>query len=279
MSELITIAMPVYNCSNYLNNAIKSILAQTYSNWELLIVDDCSTDKTLEILLNFNDERIKLHRNTKNIGLAASLNLCISNSKGKYIARMDGDDIMLPNRLEIQYKYLEENQHLDAIGGLAYLVDSDNNFIGYKKRINTVNFKTLLLNQGIFIHPTVMAKKEWFIRHKYDPSIKRGQDLELWIRSYNTSNFSIVDEYLIFYREIGDEYKLKYYNVYVALKLILLKHKAKISYIVRFYLIARSYIKYILFDIFKSFGLIQGKQNLTDLERNNIQNILNKIIK
>lgn len=279
MKDLISIAMPVYNCSNYIQICIKSILLQTYTNWELLIVDDFSTDNTVELISSFNDERIKLYRNKENIGLAASLNLCIDKSNGEFIARMDGDDIMVLNRLEIQIDFLKNNPEIDVIGGLAYLVGSKNEILGYKKSINPDNFQTLLLSQGFFIHPTIMGKRSWFSKFKYNPSFKRGQDLELWIRSYNSSIFMNINKYLIFYREDINDYRIKYFNIYKFLKKIMLIHKKLIPIHLRFYIILSSYLKFQLFDILKNAGLIQKKQLLNDSEVKIIQLQLNKILK
>ena len=278
MKELISIVMPVYNCSDYIQDCIKSILLQSYTNWELIIVDDYSTDDTVESISNFSDGRIKLYKNNRNIGLAASLNYCIALATGELIARMDGDDIMTTNRLEVQYNYLANNSNVDVIGGLAYLIDEKNEILGFKKYLKPENFRQLLLFQGIFIHPTIMGKKIWFKKYMYDASIERAQDLELWIRSYDFSNFKNIDEYLIFYREVGHVYKEKYFKVYISLRAILKLHREKMSYFLRIFLILRSFQKYLFFDVLRFFGFIQKKQTLTITEQKQIQFELSKII-
>lgn len=271
--------MPVYNCSSHIQDCIKSILLQTYPNWELIIVDDGSTDNTIDLILKFSDKRIKLIKNQNNIGLAASLNKCIDIAAGEFIARMDGDDIMTINRLEIQFKFLTQNTDLDVIGGLAYLIDGNNEILGYKKCLNPKNYKELLIKQGFFIHPSIMGRKAWFHKFRYNPNFKRGEDLELWIRSYNSSNFANINHYMIFYREIGNDYKEKYFKVYLDLKSIIKIHKKHIPYYLRGFLKSRSLLKYLFFDFLKYFGLIQKKQRLPSSELKQIQNILNNILK
>ncbi len=270
--------MPVYNCSEYIQDCIKSILLQSYTNWELIIIDDCSTDNTVELISNFSDHRIKLHKNNRNIGLAASLNSCIALAEGEFIARMDGDDIMTIQRLEVQYNYLTNNSNVDVVGGLAYLIGRNNEILGFKKYLKPRNFRQLLLVQGVFIHPTIMGKKNWFQKHMYDPSINRAQDLELWIRSYDSSNFKNIDEYLIYYREVGNDYKEKYFKVYISLRTILKLHREKIPFFLRMFLIVRSFQKYLFFDILIFFGLLQKKQALTIAEQKQIKLELSKII-
>ena len=104
--------MSVYNGEDYLAQAIDSVLNQTFLNWELIIINDCSTDKTGEILNEYalRDERIKVHTNEVNLRLPSSLNKALTLAQGKYIARMDADDICLPNRLQEQYNFMEKNK-------------------------------------------------------------------------------------------------------------------------------------------------------------------------
>lgn len=108
---LVSIVMPSYNSEKYIKNSVESVLNQTYSNWELLIVDDCSIDKTVEIIKSFKDERIRLFQNPINSGAAISRNWALREAKGKWIAFLDSDDIWLPNKLEEQLKFMIENNY------------------------------------------------------------------------------------------------------------------------------------------------------------------------
>lgn len=109
MNELVSIIMPSYNTAEYIADSIRSILAQTYANWELIIVDDCSTDNTAEVVRSFDDPRIFFLKNEKNSGAAISRNYALREAKGKWIAFLDSDDIWVPERLEKQIRFMEEN--------------------------------------------------------------------------------------------------------------------------------------------------------------------------
>ncbi len=132
---LITVLMSVYNGEKYLKESIRSVLTQSYSDFEFIIVDDCSNDKTIEIIESFNDPRIKLLRNESNLGLSASLNRGIKSSSGKYIARHDDDDISQSNRLQNQLNLFKATNNIDAI------------FVDMPYLINLEKF--LILNQSI----------------------------------------------------------------------------------------------------------------------------------
>ena len=270
--------MPVYNCVDYIDDAITSIINQSYANWELIIIDDCSQDNTLGKIEKYKDSRIFVIKNEINKGLPACLNICINKSRGEYFARMDGDDIMVKDRLEKQIVFLSSNPNIDVIGSLAYLIDRNNKIKGFKKCIFPENLDEVIKFQGYFIHPTVMGKVEWFIQNMYDEKIKRCQDFELWLRTYNFSNFYVLRENLLFYREVQANYKQKYYQVYLNLKQILKKHRNLLS-IKQYYLsLMIAYLKYMLFDIFVFIGLLQPKQELGLNDIEEIQKQLNKVM-
>ena len=120
---MITVLMSVYNGEEYLRIAIDGILNQTYNDFEFIIINDGSTDQSRNIICSYTDKRIKLIDNDKNNGLIYSLNKGIENASGKYIARMDADDISLPTRLQKQFDYLESNKHFALVGSSAILID------------------------------------------------------------------------------------------------------------------------------------------------------------
>ena len=137
--ELISILMPTYNVEQYVEEAVRSVLYQTYTNFELIIVDDCSSDRTFEILtkLSEEDSRIKLYRNDENKKICRTLNRALSYAKGIYIGRMDGDDISTYNRLEILKDYLDNNVDIDLVGSNMITIDESGNQISQKKYIQT----------------------------------------------------------------------------------------------------------------------------------------------
>lgn len=135
MNPLVSVIMPAYNGEKYIGDAIESVLNQSYDNFELIIVEDKSTDNTLEVIQKYIDSRLFLYLNSQNRGIAYSTNLGIAKSKGKYIALLDDDDIALKRRLEWQVNFLEEHKDIDIVGGRSALIDSEGKFIRYDKEL------------------------------------------------------------------------------------------------------------------------------------------------
>lgn len=182
----ISVVMSVYNGEEYLDASVKSILSQTFSDFELIIIDDCSTDGSSEMLasLSESDPRIRLLRNESNLGLTKSLNAGIRSAKGEYVARMDADDICMPDRLELQLAFMSSDPSLDLIYADTLLIDKNANPICRSWRPNTVKKVLDCLEVHNFIpHPTVMFKKSTFDKvGGYDEQYLTGQDLNLWLR-------------------------------------------------------------------------------------------------
>ena len=177
-SPLISVLLSVYNDEKNIKKSIDSILLQSYKNIELLVMDDCSTDRTYEILNEINDRRIKIFRNKENQGLTKSLNTLIENSSGKILARQDSDDISLPSRLEVQYRNLLKYQ-LDACTTRAYVKNSKRSIPRYSHFL-PVSFVVRFKNP--FIHGTLMVKKEVLQDiGLYDENIKYAQDYKLFL--------------------------------------------------------------------------------------------------
>jgi glycosyltransferase involved in cell wall biosynthesis len=175
----ISVIMPVYNTEKYLNEAIDSILNQTFVNFEFIIIDDASTDNSLEIIKSYNDKRIIIIENEVNKGYVHGLNLGISMARGKYIARMDSDDISLPSRLSKQYEFLIINPGISLLG-------TNFEFINSTKTTNIacehdiIKSKMLLENQ--FAHPSVMLKLDFLKVNNlnYDEKMVPSEDYDLW---------------------------------------------------------------------------------------------------
>jgi glycosyltransferase involved in cell wall biosynthesis len=159
----ISVLTTVFNGGKYLAEAIESVLNQTWVNFEFIIIDDASTDNSVEIIKSYNDSRIRFFKNEKNIGQTASLNKGLKLAKSDYIARLDQDDVCLPVRLEEQYKYLENNQEVTIISSWEHTIDSS----GVRVR----SWESSLDNYGVFLgylllglcpvwHPSVMFRKK-----------------------------------------------------------------------------------------------------------------------
>lgn len=188
-NEKVSIIMGAYNSEKTIARSIESILSQTYQNWELIICDDASTDSTLEIALNYqkeNAERITVLKNESNLGLAATLNVCLKYCRGVYIARMDADDVSLPNRLEKQIAFMKNNSKYDLCGTWLQYIDEDSN-LGAVIKKNPHPDKYSLHRQIPFAHATILARKEAFDRlngYADLPRTVRCEDIDLWYRFY-----------------------------------------------------------------------------------------------
>lgn len=184
---LVSIIMGAYNEQKTIEYCIESILAQTYSNWEFIICDDCSTDETFSILKKYEekDARFKILHNEKNSRLAASLNHCLSVAKGKYVARMDADDVSLPERLAKQVEYLETHSNVDVVG-CARIIFDENGERGIRSG-KEVPAKEDLLTDSPFAHPTIMMKKSVYDAlggYTVSEQTMRAEDLDLWFRFF-----------------------------------------------------------------------------------------------
>jgi len=195
--------MSVYNGEKYLNQAIESILNQTFTDFEFIIIDDSSSDKTPEILQRYKDPRIIIVRNNTNLGLTKSLNIGLNLAKGEYIARMDADDISYPERLEKQVKFLEKNENIGVLGTSRELIDDANTTIGQVLSISDVNIIkwSSLFGFHEIAHPTAMIRKNLMDRVAgYNPKYSYAQDAELWSRLSEITTFSNLPDILLKYR-------------------------------------------------------------------------------
>ena len=188
----ISIIMSVYNGEKYLREAIESILNQTFADFEFIIVNDGSTDSSLEIIQSYHDDRIRVINNEINIGLTKSLNKAIGEARGEYIARQDADDISLPNRFEEQLKYFEQYPEVVLLGTSAYRVDEHEKVLA--KVILPEKPDKNSLKGSQFYHGSLMVKKEVFNKvGRYNELLRYCQDYELWLRiakSYEVRNLT-----------------------------------------------------------------------------------------
>ncbi|MBL4745966.1 MAG: glycosyltransferase family 2 protein [Flavobacteriaceae bacterium] len=258
---LISIGIPFYNAENFLDFAICSVLNQTYTNWELFLLDDGSTDNSLSVIKKYEkDSRISVLSDGENKGLPTRLNQLSNLSNGKYYARMDADDVMFPTRLEKQYFFLENNCEIDIVGTGAIVIDANNTITGLRNVLTgQVKIKSVyeVLKKGLFIHPSVMGKSSWFKKNPYDIKLKRAQDLDLWARSIEGSKFHVLNEPLLFYREdalvsLNKALKANLYTIKIATK-----HQGKLSKVQFFEIYFKSYSKSFIYLVCNVLGLMK----------------------
>jgi glycosyltransferase involved in cell wall biosynthesis len=181
--EMISVILPVFNGEKYIKEAIESILLQSFTNFELVIIDDGSTDKSLEIIKSFSDDRIKVLRNESNSGLIYSLNRGLSEAKGKYVARMDADDIACPERLRTQFEFMENNPDIGLCGTFVKRFGSILRRGLLKVPVENDEIKANSLFFCSFVHPTVMFRRELILKHglNYSEDFKGTEDYNLWV--------------------------------------------------------------------------------------------------
>ena len=193
--------MSIYNGERYLKESIESIINQTLKDFEFIIIDDGSTDKSNKIINSYNDSRIKLLENNKNIGLTKSLNKGLELCKGEFIARMDADDISLPIRLEKQVNYMEKNKNVDVCGSWSMTIGKRVGEIR-KYPSNHEEIRCQLLLNNIMCHSSVIIREKRISEGniRYNPSLLYAQDFDFFVRMINDYRFSNIPEVLIHYR-------------------------------------------------------------------------------
>lgn len=194
--------MPVFNCERTLASAIRSILAQTSGDWELLVIDDGSTDHTVAIACGFEDSRVRVVLDgNRNQRLSARLNQGVQLARGRYIARMDGDDLSFPERLERQAAFLDVHPNVDLVGCGMVIFKSTGELCGLQlARSSHQEIVGGVLRSCLLPHATWMGRAEWFRTHRYDTSMKRAEDRDLLLRTRESSCFAGMDDVLYGYR-------------------------------------------------------------------------------
>ena len=197
---LISVIMSVYNEEKYIKDAVESILNQTRSEFELIIIDDCSTDRTVEIIRTFGDDRIHLIQNESNQGLTKNLNYALSISRGQFIARMDGDDISMPDRFARQIDYLETHPELVLVSCQTMTFGEQN--LVQRRKEDASMLRCMMLIHPVLAHPGFMVRSWVFLRegYRYDESFRQAQDYDLVARITEKFQVGICPYILLKYR-------------------------------------------------------------------------------
>ncbi len=271
---LLTIGLPFYNNEDTLQQAITSVILQSYKNWELILINDGSFDASNDIAFEIakTDQRIKLIDDKKNKGLVFRLNQIIDLANGEYIARMDADDMMLPEKLNIQIHALIQNKKIDVIDTASYTINERDEPIGMRgtQVLNTQDKKGALKSVLLF-HPTVIGKTEWFRKNKYSEDFIRAEDYELWCRTFNDTVFFRIKTPLFLYREGNvnvKNYALSMKTVRKILRQYGPSVLSKHEYIKE---IIKTYLKSYLYRFFGVFNLQQYLSAKRNVKLNNYQ--------
>lgn len=211
----ITVLMSVFNGSDYLPVAVESILNQSFTDFEFLIIDDGSSEPVIDDILSYGDDRIRTIRQ-ENVGLTKSLNTGISLARGEYVARMDADDISLPDRLKNQFKVISRSKRLDLVGTFFEIIDEKGNLVQKKELIIDPVYRLWRLQfHNNYGHGSMMFRKFSIIKvGMYDSRLRFAQDFDLWSRISKKDNTHIIPEFLYRYRmnTKGEQASVKNYD-------------------------------------------------------------------
>ncbi|MBM9538196.1 glycosyltransferase family 2 protein [Desulfobulbus alkaliphilus] len=201
LAPLITVIMPVHNGAQYLEEAIDSVLAQSFTDFELLIINDHSTDESVDIISGYKDHRIRLINAPERLKLAGALNLGMREAQGEFLARMDADDISLPKRLQTQLQFLQNHAELGLCGTwISYFPEKYKKIEQYP--LSREEVYAFSLFHSPFAHPTVMMRRSWFTRYNlwYDVTYYPTEDFDLWSRALQHFPGANIPEVLLQYR-------------------------------------------------------------------------------
>jgi glycosyltransferase involved in cell wall biosynthesis len=202
LSTLVSIGIPFRDAQSSLGDAVRSVFAQTHQDWELLLIDDGSTDGSLELVRSIVDPRVRLRSDGTRRGLANRLNEIAHAARGTYLARMDADDLMHPERIQRELEFLEAHPQVDVVGTALISLGPNDEPVGSRAGSLPEPY-TLgsILSGAQLAHPTVMARTWWFRSHPYDVRYERAEDMRLWCETVTSSRFAVLSDALHFYRE------------------------------------------------------------------------------
>jgi len=198
----LSIVMPFYNTEKYIGDAMQSLLAQTYDNFELIMVDDASTDGSAEVVKSFNDGRIKLLKNEINRGIVFSRNQGMKAAVGRFIAPFDSDDLARTDKFEKQIRFLKSNPDFGMVGSWARLIDEDGNLLEktWKLTQSPARIPAFLLFKNLFVQSAVVMKREAVPEKFYEDGFDLVEDYKMWIDISRTKKTCNYPDYLMFYR-------------------------------------------------------------------------------
>ena len=207
----VSICVPFYNCERFLPDMIRSVFAQTYQDWELILVDDGSTDASLRIARSVEDSRVRVISDGANKGASFRRNQAVSEARFDLIAIMDADDMMAPERLETQ-SALFDDPHVQLVASATCTVDDENNVrtIRNDRGSHDVSPRGILRYKYRLLHPTLCGRRQWFVENQYNPDYFNAEDTELFLRSSLRGTLAdemvrIINTPLLFYREDGTQ--------------------------------------------------------------------------
>ena len=283
----VTLGIPFYNAATTLLDAIRSAFAQTFQDWELILVDDGSRDGSLKIARSIDDPRVRVFSDGMNRGLPARLNEITELARGEYVARMDADDLMHPERLARQVVFLDEHPEVDVVCTSYYSINMKNRPTGQcNAEAAEISARRLRVGKGV-LHPSVLARRSWFRENPYHPTdYLRAEDIELWCRTNLEGRLHLrqLPQLLFFYREEGNVSLRKVLASYHTDRKILWKYGPRacgwptaLREIGKFYLKSATHCMAAACGC-QNFLVRRRTQRLTPQQRQDAESILTKIL-
>ena len=198
---MVTIGLPFFNAESTLADAIRSVFAQTVQDWELLLVDDGSSDRSLEIARSVEDRRVRVLSDGHNRGLGTRLNQIAQSARGGYLARLDADDLLHPERIARQVAVLDSQPQVHLVGTAMFSLDRGDRPRGLHEIRPTAGKPADVLQTSLLNHATITGRAAWFRANPYDEAFRRSEDRELWVRTHRTLSFVQLPEPLYYCRE------------------------------------------------------------------------------
>lgn len=254
MTPEVTIGLPFFNNAHTVELAVRSVFAQTFQDWRLILIDDGSTDDSFARLASIDDSRVELISDGANLGLATRLNQVTERTESALLARMDADDVMHPTRLERQVDAMYSEASPSLVFTDAVSIDATGRPTGYRQSARDPSASSYFRNSP-YIHPTLLGRTDWFRCHPYDPSYMRCQDQELWVRTMGQQTTVAIEEPLLYLREAGTISSSKYATSMAGTRRVLGEHGPHILGQMRTQLlVTQTYVKQSVYMIAERLG-------------------------
>lgn len=252
----ISIGIPIYNAEEYLADALRSVFAQTYEEWELILIDDGSSDRSLDIAMSVRDPRVRVISDGINRRLPYRLNQIVAESRFDCVARMDADDLMSPYRLERQFSLLQEMPGIDIISTGVCSITNDSVPVGTRSyhHVRPLTLADMIAGQSGIVHASVMARRDWFLRNPYDENQRLTEDYELWLRAFLRGDFNVfvMEQPYYYYREDNNVTADKMLRAYESQRQVV--RRLLSGYVHRFKFLSPLYLKSLIVFLMSKFG-------------------------
>ncbi|MCX6344475.1 MAG: glycosyltransferase [Armatimonadetes bacterium] len=258
----ITIGVPFYNTGNTLGDTIRSVFAQTFQDWELILLDDGSTDNSLQIAQAVKDSRVRVISDGTNQGIGARRKQIVDLATGDYLAWQDADDLMHPMRLDMQCQFLENNQQVDLVDAWSFSINTNNSVIGLSRLPKLNTSLPAAIKKPIMLNGASLGRVSMYRRDNFDASFRRAEDWEMWIRALQHSVFARIPQPLYFRRSFDEDgnilWRKEFAHLRVSRRVIMLHGPRLIGWRKTASFIAEYYMRV----IFRSILCASGAQSL-----------------